>query len=306
MLEVRNLSKIFIDKKLFQDVNLKFIEGNTYGIIGANGAGKSTFLKIIAKETEASSGEVIVDKGQRISTLEQDHNKYNDINVTDLVIMGNKDLFDIQEEKNAIYTNPDASEEDYTRASELEEEFGAKGGWSAENDAQILLEALGIPREKFSMTMKDLKSGEKVKAILAKALFGNPDILIMDEPTNHLDMRAIKWLENFIIEYNKIVIVVSHDSEFLDNVCTNIVDIDFGKAKMFTGNYSFWKQSSELIAEMQKNSNVKKEEQIAKLKSFIDKFSANASKSKQATSRKKSLEKITLEEIIPSTRKYPF
>ncbi|MGL4252194.1 MAG: ABC-F family ATP-binding cassette domain-containing protein [Metamycoplasmataceae bacterium] len=306
MLEVRNLSKIFIDKKLFQDVNLKFIEGNTYGIIGANGAGKSTFLKIIAKEMEASSGEVIVDKGQRISTLEQDHNKYNDINVTDLVIMGNKDLFDIQEEKNAIYTNPDASEEDYTRASELEEEFGAKGGWSAENDAQILLEALGIPREKFSMTMKDLKSGEKVKAILAKALFGNPDILIMDEPTNHLDMRAIKWLENFIIEYNKIVIVVSHDSEFLDNVCTNIVDIDFGKAKMFTGNYSFWKQSSELIAEMQKNSNVKKEEQIAKLKSFIDKFSANASKSKQATSRKKSLEKITLEEIIPSTRKYPF
>ncbi|MGL5204880.1 MAG: ABC-F family ATP-binding cassette domain-containing protein, partial [Metamycoplasmataceae bacterium] len=306
MLEVRNLSKIFIDKKLFQDVNLKFTEGNTYGIIGANGAGKSTFLKIIAKEMEASTGEVIVDKGQRISTLEQDHNKYNDINVTDLVIMGNKDLFNIQEEKNAIYTNPDATEADYTRASELEEEFGAKGGWSAENDAQILLDALGIPKEKFSMTMKELKSGEKVKAILAKALFGNPDILIMDEPTNHLDMRAIKWLENFIIEYNKIVIIVSHDSEFLDNVCTNIVDIDFGKAKMFTGNYSFWKQSSELIAEMQKNSNVKKEEQIAKLKSFIDKFSANASKSKQATSRKKSLEKITLEEIIPSTRKYPF
>lgn len=306
MLEVRNLSKIFIDKKLFQDVNLKFLEGNTYGIIGANGAGKSTFLKILSKEMEASTGEVYVDKGQRISTLEQDHNKYNDVSVTDLVVMGNKDLFDIQEQKNAIYMNPDATEADYTRASELEEEFGAKGGWSAENDAQILLEALGIPREKFEMKMKDLKSGEKVKTILAKALFGNPDILIMDEPTNHLDMRAIKWLENFIIEYEKIVIVVSHDSDFLDNICTNIIDIDFGKAKMFTGNYSFWKQSSELIADMQKNTNIKKEEQIAKLKSFIDKFSANASKSKQATSRKKSLEKITLDEIIPSTRKYPF
>ncbi len=306
MLEVRNLSKIFIDKKLFQDVNLKFLEGNTYGVIGANGAGKSTFLKIISKEMEASTGEVYVDKGQRISTLDQDHNKYNDVNVTELVVMGNKDLFEIQEAKNAIYMDPNSTEEDYTRASELEEEFGTKGGWSSENDAKILLDALGIPKEKMDMKMKDLKSGEKVKTILAKALFGNPDILIMDEPTNHLDMRAIKWLENFIIEYDKIVIVVSHDSDFLDNICTNIVDIDFGKAKMFTGNYSFWKQSSELIADMQKNTNIKKEEQIAKLKTFIDKFSANASKSKQATSRKKSLEKITLDEIIPSTRKYPF
>ncbi|MGL4184035.1 MAG: ABC-F family ATP-binding cassette domain-containing protein [Metamycoplasmataceae bacterium] len=306
MVEIRNLSKIFIDKKLFNDVNLKFLEGNTYGIIGANGAGKSTFLKILSKEIEPTSGEIIIEKGKRISVLEQDHNKYNDIEVTELVIMGNIDLFHIQEEKNKIYENENATEKDYERAAELEELYGQKGGWSAENDAQILLDALGISKEKFNYQIKDLKSSEKIKVLLAKALFGNPDILIMDEPTNHLDIKAINWLSNFIIEYPNVVVVVSHDSEFLDEVCTNIVDIDFGQAKMFSGNYSFWKESSELMLEMQKQSNLKKSEQIAKLQSFVDKFSANASKSKQATSRKKALEKITLEEIVPSSRKYPF
>lgn len=306
MIEVRNLSKVFIDKKLFEDVNLKFTEGNTYGIIGANGAGKSTFLKILSKEMESTSGEVYVEKNQRISVLEQDHFKYNDMNATDLVIMGNKELHAIQEEKNAIYVNPDATEQDYARAADLEELFGQKGGWNAENDAHILLSALGIAEEKFSFQMKDLKSTEKVKVLLAKALFGEPDILIMDEPTNHLDLKSIKWLINFINEYEKIVIVVSHDSDFLDEICTNIVDIDFGKAKMFTGNYSFWKESSQLMSEMQKQSNLKKQEQIEKLQSFIARFSANASKSKQATSRKKALDKISLDEIVPSTRKYPF
>lgn len=306
MIEVRNLSKVFIDKKLFQDVNLKFIEGNTYGIIGANGAGKSTFLKILSRQVEPTSGEVYIEKNQRISVLEQDHFKYNDKNVTELVIMGNEQLSKIQEQKNAIYMNPNASAEDYAKAAELEEQFGQMGGWNAENDAQILLSALGIPEEKFNYLMKDLKSTEKVKVLLAKALFGNPDILIMDEPTNHLDLKSIKWLINFINDYEKIVIVVSHDSDFLDEICTNIVDIDFGKAKMFTGNYSFWKQSSQLMAELQKQSNMKKQEQIEKLQQFIARFSANASKSKQATSRKKALEKIELEEIVPSTRKYPF
>lgn len=306
MVEVRNLSKVFIDKKLFQDVNLKFTEGNTYGIIGANGAGKSTFLKILSGQIEPTSGEVYVEKNQRISVLEQDHFKYNDKKAIDLVIMGNEELSKIQEEKNAIYMNPDANEQDYARAAELEEQFGQMGGWNAENDAQILLAALDIPKEKFTYQMKDLKSTEKVKVLLAKALFGNPDILIMDEPTNHLDLKSIRWLINFINDYEKIVIVVSHDSDFLDEICTNIVDIDFGKAKMFTGNYSFWKESSQLMAEMQKQSNMKKQEQIEKLQAFIARFSANASKSKQATSRKKALEKIELDEIVPSTRKYPF
>ncbi|UVD81647.1 ATP-binding cassette domain-containing protein [Mycoplasma iguanae] len=306
MLEVRNLSKIFSDKKLFDNVNLKFIEGNTYGIIGANGAGKSTFLKILAKEIEPSSGEVFIEKERRISVLSQDHNMYNDYVVTDVVIMGNQKLYEIQKEKNDIYADPNASEEDYTRAGELEEQFGMMGGWSAENDAQILLSGLGIEKEKWNLQMKDLKAAQKVKVLLAKALFGNPDVLIMDEPTNHLDLKSIKWLENFLIDYENVVIVVSHDSDFLDQVCTNIVDIDFGEAKMFTGNYSFWKESSELMREMQKNQNAKKEDQIAKLQAFIARFSANASKSSQATSRKKALEKITLDEIKPSSRKYPF
>lgn len=306
MIEVRNLSKVFSDKKLFSDVNLKFNEGNTYGIIGANGAGKSTFLKILSGDIESTTGDIQIEKNKRISVLEQDHFKYNDVNAIDLVIMGNKDLHSIQEEKNAIYMNPDATEQDYARAADLEEKFGELGGWSAENDAEILLTNLNIDKEKFSMKMADLKSTEKVKVLLAKAIFGNPDILIMDEPTNHLDLKAIKWLENFIIDYPNIVIVVSHDSDFLDEVCTYIVDIDFGGAKMFTGNYSFWKQSSALIAEMQKQSNLKKQDQIEKLQTFIARFSANASKSKQATSRKKLLDKIELDELTPSTRKYPF
>lgn len=306
MLEIRNLSKVFADKKLFENGNLKFVEGNTYGIIGANGAGKSTFLKILSGQIEPTSGEIIISNEQRISTLSQDHFEFDDYNVTDVVIMGNQKIFSIQQEKDAIYNNPDATEEDYHRASELEEQFGALGGWNAENDAQILLSGLGVPKQYWNQQMKNLKSAHKVKVLLAKALFGEPDILIMDEPTNHLDIKAIKWLEELLINYKNIAIIVSHDSDFLDQICTHIVDIDFNEIKLFTGNYSFWKQSSELLKEMVKNSNAKKEEQIAKLQAFIAKFSANAAKSSQATSRKKSLEKIQLEEIKPSSRKYPF
>lgn len=306
MLEVQNLSKIFSDKKLFENVSLKFTAGSTYGIIGANGAGKSTFLKIIAGDIEPTSGQIIVEKGRRISVLSQDHNAYDDMNVTDVVVLGNSDLFKIKEEKDAIYANPNATMEDYTHAGELEEKFGALGGWTAENDAQELLSGLQIPKEKWNSPMSQLTANQKIKVLLAKALFGNPDILIMDEPTTHLDLRAIKWLENFLADYENVVIVVSHDSDFLDNVCTNIVDIDFNEAKMYTGNYTFWKESSELARELMKQSNAKKELQIEKLKQFIARFSANASKSRQATSRKKSLEKITLDEIKPSNRKYPY
>ncbi|WP_322875537.1 ATP-binding cassette domain-containing protein [Mycoplasmopsis felis] len=306
MLEVQNLSKIFSDKKLFENVNLKFTEGNTYGVIGANGAGKSTFLKIIAGEIESSSGQVIKEKNKRISVLSQDHNTYNDMIVTDVVIMGNTDLYSVKTEKDAIYANPDATMEDYTRAGELEDKFGELGGWTAENDAQELLSNLSIPKDKWNVLMSELTANQKIKVLLAKALFGNPDILIMDEPTNHLDLRSIRWLENFLIDYENVVIVVSHDSDFLDAICTHIVDIDYNEAKIYTGNYSFWKQSSELAREMMKQSNVKKEAQMEKLKEFIARFSANASKSKQATSRKKALEKITLDEIKPSNRKYPF
>ncbi|WP_434336820.1 ABC-F family ATP-binding cassette domain-containing protein [Mesomycoplasma conjunctivae] len=306
MLEIKDLSKVFADKKLFENANLKFVEGNTYGVIGANGAGKSTFLKILSGQVESTSGQILVSQGQRISVLSQNHFEFDDFNVTEVVIMGNKQLYDIQQEKDAIYSNPDATEQDYTRAGELEEQYGLLGGWNAENDAQILLSALDVPKEFWNAQMKDLKSSHKVKVLLAKALFGEPDILIMDEPTNHLDIKAIKWLEEFLINYKNIVIIVSHDSDFLDQVCTHIVDIDFGEIKLFTGNYTFWKQSSALMNEMIKNSNAKKEEQIAKLQAFIAKFSANASKSTQATSRKKSLEKIQLDEIKPSSRKYPF
>ncbi|QJG66784.1 ABC-F family ATP-binding cassette domain-containing protein [Mycoplasma phocoenae] len=306
MLEVQNLSKIFSDKKLFQNVNLKFLPGNTYGIIGANGVGKSTFLRIISGQEEQSSGEVIKSKGSRLSVLSQNQNEFDDEIVTNVVIMGNQELYKIQSEKNAIYENPEATVEDYERASELESKFGEMGGWTAENDAQILLSGLGIPEEKWMIPMNKLKAVEKVKVLIAKALFGNPDILIMDEPTNHLDLKTIKWLENFLIDYENIVIVVSHDSDFLDSVCTHTVDIDFSEARLFSGNYSFWKQSSQLIMEMRKQSNLKKEEQAAKLKEFIARFSANASKSRQATSRKKALDKIVLDDIKPSSRKYPF
>ncbi|RIV16899.1 ABC-F family ATP-binding cassette domain-containing protein [Mycoplasmopsis gallopavonis] len=306
MLEVQNLSKIFVDKKLFENVNLKFTPGNTYGIIGANGAGKSTFLKILAGNIEPTSGQILREKNKRISVLSQDHNAYDDFDVTEVVIMGNTDLYQIKQEKDAIYMNPEATMEDYERAAELEDRFGELGGWTAENDAQELLSNLHIPKEKWNVKMSELTANQKIKVLLAKALFGNPDILIMDEPTNHLDLRSIRWLENFLIDYKNVVIVVSHDSDFLDAICTHIVDIDYNEAKIYTGNYSFWKQSSELAREMMKASNMKKEAQIEKLKEFIARFSANASKSKQATSRKKSLEKIQLDEIKPSNRKYPY
>lgn len=306
MIEVQNLSKIFSDKKLFENVNIKFLEGNTYGIIGANGAGKSTFLKILSGEIEASGGQIIIEKNRRISVLSQNHNAYDEMDVTEVVITGNNELYEIKERKDAIYNNPKATMEDYTLAGELEEKFGELGGWTAENDAQELLANLSIPSEKWHVKMKELTANQKIKVLLAKALFGNPDILIMDEPTNHLDLKSIKWLENFLIDYPNVVIVVSHDSDFLDAICTHIVDIDYNEAKMYTGNYSFWKQSSELAREMLKQSNVKKEAQIEKLKEFIARFSANASKSKQATSRKKLLDKITLDEIKPSNRKYPY
>lgn len=306
MIEVQNLSKIFSDKKLFENVNIKFLEGNTYGIIGANGAGKSTFLKILSGEIEASAGQIIIEKNRRISVLSQNHNAYDEMDVTEVVITGNNELYAIKESKDAIYNNPEATMEDYTLAGELEEKFGELGGWTAENDAQELLANLSIPSEKWHVKMKELTANQKIKVLLAKALFGSPDILIMDEPTNHLDLKSIKWLENFLIDYPNVVIVVSHDSDFLDAICTHIVDIDYNEAKMYTGNYTFWKQSSELAREMLKQSNVKKEAQIEKLKEFIARFSANASKSKQATSRKKLLEKITLDEIKPSNRKYPY
>ncbi len=306
MIEINGLSKSFPDKKLFENVSLRFTRGNTYGIIGANGAGKSTFLKIIGQLIEPTSGDVIIEKDKRISMLGQDHNAFDDKTATETVIMGNKELFAIQEEKNAIYMNPDSTDADFEKASHLEEEYGQKGGWNAENDAQILLAGLGIKSEDHDKKMAELKAGDKVKVLLAQALFGNPDILIMDEPTNHLDLKAIKWLENFLVDYENLVIVVSHDSDFLDQVCTHIVDIDFGGAKMFTGNYTFWKESSALALELQQKKNAKTEEKMKALQAFVDRFSANASKSSQATSRKKALEKLSLDEIKPSNRKYPY
>ena len=306
MIDVNGLGMRFSDKKLFENVSLKFTTGNTYGVIGANGAGKSTFLRILSGALEPTSGSIFIAKDKRISVLEQDHAKYDELLVTEAVIRGNNELFSIQKEKDDIYMNPDSTPEDYERAAELEEQFGEMGGWNAENDAQILLAGLGINKDNWTKQVKDLKAGEKVKVLLAQALFGNPDILIMDEPTNHLDLKAIKWLEEFLVNYENLVIVVSHDSDFLDQICTNIVDIDFGGATMFTGNYTFWKQSSQLALEMQQKQNAKAEDQKKKLEEFIARFSANASKSSQATSRKKALEKITIDEIKPSNRKYPF
>lgn len=305
MIDLINLSKIFADKKLFENVNLRFIEGNTYGIIGANGAGKTTLLKIIANLEEASSGNIIIPKNHRVSVLEQDWNKYQNEIVTQIVISGNHELFQLQTQIDTLYSNPNATDADYEKAADLQNEFGAKGGWSAENDAQILLSGLNVDKKLWTLPMRELKSSERVKVLLARALFGNPQILILDEPTNYLDLKAIRWLEKFLIDYQNLVLIVSHDSDFLDQVCTHIVDIDFGKAQLFTGNYSFWKQSSALALEMAKKQNEKKEDQIKKLQDFIARFSANAKRSAQATSRKKSLEKINLEEIKPSNRRYP-
>ncbi len=293
-------------KALFEDVNIKFTEGNCYGVIGANGAGKSTFLKILSGQLETTSGTVTMTPGQRLSFLEQDHFKYDDQIVLDTVIQGNQRLYDIGKEKDALYAKPDFNDEDGVRASELETEFAEMNGWEAEADAESLLNGLGIPTELHQSLMKDLTGSQKVKVLLARALFGNPDILLLDEPTNHLDLDAIGWLEEFLINFENTVIVVSHDRYFLNKVCTYIADIDYGKIQLYAGNYDFWYKSSQLRIRQMKEANKKKEEQIKELQEFIQRFSANASKSKQATSRKRALEKIQLDDIRPSSRKYPY
>lgn len=293
-------------RTLFEDVNIKFTEGNCYGLIGANGAGKSTFLKILTKEIEPSKGEIVLSSGQRLSFLKQDHFQYDSSLVLDTVIMGNQRLYDIMKEKEAIYAKEDFTEKDGIKASELEAEFATLNGWEAEADASTLLNGLGIETELHNKLMKDLTGSEKVKVLLAQALFGNPDILLLDEPTNHLDLDAIRWLEEFLINFDNTVIVVSHDRYFLNKVCTHIADIDYAKIQLYAGNYDFWYESSQLMVKQMKEANKKKEEKIKELQEFIQRFSANASKSKQATSRKKALEKIELDDIRPSSRKYPY
>ncbi|MBQ2054371.1 MAG: ATP-binding cassette domain-containing protein, partial [Eubacterium sp.] len=306
MISANNISLRFGKKALFEDVNITFSPGNCYGLIGANGAGKSTFLKILSGELESTTGDVTMDPGERLSVLEQDHFKYDEYSVIDTVIMGNKRLYDIMKEKDAIYAKEDFTDADGERAAELESEFAEMDGWNAEVDAATLLNGLGIDTDYHYMIMGDLEDSIKVKVLLAKALFGNPDVLLLDEPTNHLDMDAILWLEEFLINFENTVIVVSHDRYFLNKVCTHTADLDYGKIQIYAGNYDFWYESSQLMIRQMKEANKKKEEQIKELKEFIARFSANASKSKQATSRKKALEKIELEEIKPSSRKYPF
>ncbi|MGN0424070.1 MAG: ABC-F family ATP-binding cassette domain-containing protein [Acetatifactor sp.] len=306
MISANNVTLRIGKKALFEDVNIKFTEGNCYGLIGANGAGKSTFLKILSGKLETTKGDVVITPGQRLSVLEQDHFKYDDCIVMDTVIMGNERLFQIMKEKDAIYAKEDFSDEDGIRASELEAEFAEMDGWEAESNAAMLLNGLGIGPEFHYLLMKDLDGSLKVKVLLAKALFGNPDILLLDEPTNHLDLDAIAWLEDFLIDFENTVIVVSHDRYFLNKVCTHIADIDYGKIQLYAGNYDFWYESSQLLVKQMKEANKKKEEKIKELQEFISRFSANASKSKQATSRKRALEKIELDEIKPSSRKYPY
>ena len=306
MIQANNVTLRVGKKALFEDVNIKFTEGNCYGLIGANGAGKSTFLKILSGALETTNGDVTITPGQRLSVLEQDHFKYDAYPVMDTVIMGNERLYQIMKEKDAIYAKEDFSDEDGIRASELEAEFAEMDGWDAESNAAMLLNGLGIGTELHYSMMADLNGNEKVKVLLAKALFGNPDILLLDEPTNHLDLDAIAWLEDFLIDFENTVIVVSHDRYFLNKVCTHIADIDYGKIQLFAGNYDFWYESSQLIIKQRKEANKKKEEQIKELQEFISRFSANASKSKQATSRKRALEKIELDDIRPSSRKYPY
>ncbi|MDD2959888.1 MAG: ATP-binding cassette domain-containing protein [Lachnospiraceae bacterium] len=306
MISANNVTLRIGKKALFEDVNIKFTEGNCYGLIGANGAGKSTFLKILSGKLDTTNGSIAITPGQRLSVLEQDHFKYDDFAVLDTVIMGNQRLYDIMKEKDALYTKPDFSDADGIRASELEGEFAEMNGWEAESDAATLLNGLGIETELHYNLMKDLSGSEKVKVLLARALFGSPDILLLDEPTNHLDMDAIAWLEEFLINFENTVIVVSHDRYFLNKVCTHIADIDYGKIQLYAGNYDFWYESSQLMVKQMKEANKKKEEKIKELQEFIQRFSANASKSKQATSRKRALEKIELDEIRPSSRKYPY
>ena len=306
MISANNVTLRVGKKALFEDVNIKFTPGNCYGIIGANGAGKSTFLKILSGQIETTNGDVVISDGERLSFLEQDHFKYDDNVVLDTVIAGNARLFEIKNEKDAIYAKEDFTDEDGIRASELEAEFAEMNGWEAESDAESLLNGLGIDTEYHYKLMKELDGAQKVKVLLARALFGNPDILLLDEPTNHLDLDAIAWLEEFLINFENTVIVVSHDRYFLNKVCTYIADIDYGKIQLYAGNYDFWYESSQLMIRQMKEANKKKEEQIKELKEFIARFSANASKSKQATSRKKALEKIELDTIKPSSRKYPY
>ena len=306
MISTSNVTLRVGKKALFEDVNIKFTEGNCYGLIGANGAGKSTFLKILSGQLEPTSGEVIISPGDRLSFLQQDHFKYDQYPVLDTVIMGNARLYEIMKEKEVIYAKEDFTDEDGIKASELEAEFATLNGWEAESDAATLLNGLGIETELHYTLMKDLTGAQKVKVLLAQALFGSPDILLLDEPTNHLDLDAIAWLEEFLINFDNTVIVVSHDRYFLNKVCTQIADIDYGKIQLYAGNYDFWYESSQLLIRQMKEANKKKEEKIKELQEFISRFSANASKSRQATSRKRALEKIQLEEIRPSSRKYPY
>jgi ATPase subunit of ABC transporter with duplicated ATPase domains len=306
MLSVTNLSLRFSDRKLFDDVNLKFTKGNCYGVIGANGAGKSTLLRILEGELEPTSGEVFITPGERLAVLRQDHFAYDDERVIDTVIMGHERLRQIMAEKDVLYAKEDFSEKDGIKAAELEGEFAEMNGWDAETDAEKLLVGLGIMKNTHGLLMRELAGGEKVKVLLAQALFGNPDILLMDEPTNHLDFAAINWLEEFLINYENTVVVVSHDRHFLNMVCTHMVDVDFGKVHLFVGNYDFWYESSQLALKLMKDQNKKSEEKIKELEKFIARFSSNASKAKQATSRKKLLDKINVEDIVPSSRRYPF
>ncbi len=306
MIQASNITLRIGKRALFEDVNIKFTEGNCYGLIGANGAGKSTFLKILNGQIEPTKGEIIITPGQRLSFLQQDHFKYDTFNVLDTVIMGNQRLYDVMKEKEQIYAKEDFTEEDGIRASELEGEFASMDGWEAEANAASLLNGLGIETELHYKKMSELNGSEKVKVLLAQALFGNPDILLLDEPTNHLDLEAIRWLEEFLINFDNTVIVVSHDRYFLNKVCTHTADIDYGKIQLYAGNYDFWYESSQLMVRQMKEANKKKEEKIKELQEFIQRFSANASKSKQATSRKRALEKIELDDIRPSSRKYPY
>ena len=306
MIQVNNVSLKFGKRVLFEDVNIKFTNGNCYGLIGANGSGKSTFLKILSGEIETTTGEVVISKNERLSILKQDHYQFDDKRVIDVVILGNSKLYEIMEEKNKMYEQTEFSEEDGMKLANLEAEFMDLDGWNAESDASTLLNNLGVKEEYHYVLMGELPVKLRVKVLLAQALFGNPDILLLDEPTNSLDIEAIKWLEEFLINFNNTVIIVSHDRHFLNKVCTHIADIDYGKIKLYVGNYDFWYESSELLQKQMRDSNKKKEEKIKELQAFIARFSANASKSKQATSRKKMLDKIQLDEIIPSSRKYPY
>ena len=305
MISVNNLSLRYGKRVLFEDVNIKFTEGNCYGIIGANGAGKSTFMKIVSGDIEPTTGRVDISKGMRMSVLKQNHYEFDEVTVLDTVIRGNTTLYEVMKAKDAIYAKEDFTEEDGLKAGELEGLFAEMDGWNAESDAATMLSNLGIKEEYHGKLLKEIDGNQKVRVLLAQALFGNPDILLLDEPTNDLDLETITWLENFLADYDKIVLVVSHDRHFLDTVCTHIADIDFGKINIYTGNYTFWYESSQLLLKQRGDQNKKAEDKIAELKEFIARFSANASKSKQATSRKKALDKIKLDDMQPSNRKYP-